>query len=389
MSTLHLDPQPSSARPPGTAVTNATTRVLHIVNGEHYAGAERVQDLLATCLPEYGFQVGFACVKPDKFPALRRCQSTPLVGVLMRSRADLRPATLLARMICDEGYAAVHTHTPRAALVGRVASWLARVPMIHHVHSPTSRDSTRRLFNWANATTERVSLLGVSAAIGVSQAMGRYAGRLGVPRARTWVVPNGVPRREKAPDRATPNGVWTLGAVALFRPRKGLEVLLDALAELRERHVPVQLRAVGVFETPEYEAEIRAHVARLGIEDSIAWTGFCTDVNAELDQMDLFALPSLFGEGLPMVILEAMAAGVPVVATNVEGVPEAIRDRQDGILVAPRDSSQLAEAIERSIAGDVDWQALRKSALERQRSQFSDQSMAAGVAEVYRAVLGT
>lgn len=387
MATLQLESLPSSPQPRGTTARNATARVLHIVNGEHYAGAERVQDLLAERLPEHGFEVGFACVKPDKFPALRRCRTAPLVGVLMRSRADMRPAMFLAHMVRDDGYAAVHTHTPRAALVGRIASWLARVPMIHHVHSPTSRDSTRRILNWANATTERFSLVGVSAAIGVSCAMGEYAAKLGVSADRTWVVPNGVPVRRNIPNRAAPSGSWTLGTVALFRPRKGLEVLLDALAELRERRAPVRMRAVGSFETPAYETEIRTRVAKLGIGDSIEWTGFCANVTAELDRMDLFVLPSLFGEGLPMVILEAMAAGVPIVATRVEGVPEAIRDGQDGLLVAPRDSASLADAIERYIAGALDWQSIRQCALERQRTNFSDESMAAGVAEVYRAVL--
>src|SRR5690606_9493400 len=104
--------------------------------------------------------------------------------------------------------------------------------------------------------------------------------------------------------------------------------------------------------------------------------------------MDLFVLLSLFGEGLPMVVLEAMASGVPIVATEVEGVPEAIRPNQDGLLVPPHDAPRLAEAIERFIARDVDWNAFRVSALARQRERFSDQSMAAGVAEVYRAVLG-
>jgi glycosyltransferase involved in cell wall biosynthesis len=218
--------------------------------------------------------------------------------------------------------------------------------------------------------------------------MGRYATRLGISPERVWIVPNGVPIRENVPERGAPNGTWTLGTVALFRPRKGLEILLDALAELRERHVPVRLRAVGGFETPEYEAQIRARVHKLGIDDAIDWTGFTSDVTAELDRMDLFVLPSLFGEGLPMVVLEAMASGVPIVATEVEGVPEAIRPNQDGLLVPPHDAPRLAEAIERFIAREVDWNAFRISALARQRERFSDQSMAAGVAEVYRAVLG-
>jgi glycosyltransferase involved in cell wall biosynthesis len=119
----------------------------------------------------------------------------------------------------------------------------------------------------------------------------------------------------------------------------------------------------------------------------IDWTGFTQDVDGELAAMDAFVLPSLYGEGLPMVVLEAMAAGVPIVATRVEGTPEAIRDGQDGLIVAPGDPVALAAAIRRIIARQVDVDALRTSALERQTRQFSDRSMAAGVAEVYRRVL--
>ena len=84
---------------------------------------------------------------------------------------------------------------------------------------------------------------------------------------------------------------------------------------------------------------------QLEVDDLIDWVGFTRDVEAQLAQMDLFVLPSLFGEGLPMVVLESMAAGVPVVATSVEGVPEAIRDGIDGLLVEPDDAGQLADAI--------------------------------------------
>jgi glycosyltransferase involved in cell wall biosynthesis len=388
MSTLHLEMPGPRGGAGVVGVARDTIRIMHVVNGEHYAGAERVQDLLAARLPEFGFTVGFACLKPDQFPRLRRCQQAPLYGMQMRSRADLRPARLLARIVRDDGYALIHSHTPRAAMVGRVAAWLAGVPLVHHVHSPTSRDSTRRAINWVNAATERLSLTGVAAAIAVSEAMGRYAASLGVPKQRITVVPNGVPTRAALPERSAPRGVWTMGVVAFFRPRKGLETLLDALAELRERHVPVRLLAVGAFETSEYEALIRARVAKLGLEDAITWTGFTSNVTAELERMDLLALPSLFGEGLPMVVLEAMASGVPIVATNVEGVPEAIRADRDGLLVPPGDASSLADAVERFIAGDVDWNAIRASAFARQHERFSDESMARGVAGVYCKVMG-
>ncbi|MBN1591036.1 MAG: glycosyltransferase family 4 protein, partial [Pirellulales bacterium] len=100
-----------------------------------------------------------------------------------------------------------------------------------------------------------------------------------------------------------------------------------------------------------------------------------------------FVLPSLFGEGLPMVILEAMASGVPVVASRVEGIPETVRDQRDGLIVEPGDPRSLARAVRKFIDGRVDWDVLRQSALRRHAELFSDHAMAAGTAEVYRRVL--
>ena len=201
------------------------------------------------------------------------------------------------------------------------------------------------------------------------------------------VVPNGVPCRRPVPPRPAAKTEWTLGTVALFRPRKGIEVLLQAVAILKSRGVPVRLRAVGGFEQPEYQRRIENLTDRLGLGGEVDWTGFTQDVDGELARMDLCVLPSLFGEGLPMVVLEAMAAGVPVVATRVEGTPEAIRDGRDGLIAEPDDAEDLAAVIARVIGGRVDWHALRASALCRHAEKFSQRSMAAGVAEVYRRVL--
>ena len=107
--------------PKAQCAAPATLRVLHVVNGELYAGRERVQDLLAARLPEFGVEVAFACIKPDKFPTARRSQSTALVNLPMRSRFDLRPAWRLAKMVRQEQFDVIHTHTPRAALVGQIA----------------------------------------------------------------------------------------------------------------------------------------------------------------------------------------------------------------------------------------------------------------------------
>jgi len=364
-----------------------TIRVLHVINGEHYSGAERVQDLLAGKLAELGFEVGFACVKPDRFPGVRKSREAPLYAVPMRGKLDLRGVGRLVRITRQGDYRLLHAHTPRTLLVAAMASLLTGVPLVYHVHSPTSRDSTRRWQNRINAAIEWLGMRMASALIAVSRSLGEHVRRLGMPGRKICVVPNGVPCRRPRTTRPAGKREWTLGTVALFRPRKGMEVLLEALAKLRSEGLPVRLRAVGGFETLEYERQVKSLAARLGLAEAVDWTGFTEDVDRELARVDLFVLPSLFGEGLPMVVLEAMAAGVPVVATRVEGVPEAIRDGHDGLVAEPGDSHSLARAIRRVVCGKVNWSLLRRSALERQAERFSDRSMAAGVAEVYRRVL--
>jgi glycosyltransferase involved in cell wall biosynthesis len=362
------------------------TRVLHVINGEHYAGAERVQDLLSAALPEFGFEVVFAAVKPDQFKTRRRHQNTPLFETPMGGRFDVRPAWDIAEIARTQNCSIIHTHTVRAALVGRIAAMLTGLPMVHHLHSPTSADSTRRVQNFCNTFVERLGTIRVSAAVAVSQSLAHYGIEHGIPKTRMNVVYNGVPVAGPLASRTTPQGTWTLGCTALFRPRKGLETLLEGLAALRNAGRDVRLRAVGRFETPEYEREIHALVARLALGDRVDWRGFQSDVAAELAAMDLFVLPSLFGEGMPMVVLEAMSHGVPVIATRVEGVPEAVRADVDGLIVAPGDAAALAEAVGRFVDGQVDWQALRQNAHARQAESFSDRSMAEGLAQVYRRV---
>lgn len=363
-------------------------RVLHIINGQHYAGAERVQDLLAMQLGEFGFDVEFACLKPDQFPALRRSQQAKLHLLPMRARLDFRPVRTIQQLILEREIALVHTHTARSALIGALAARWAGVPMVHHVHSPASADTTHSLRNWMNAATERFSVRQAAEVIAVSAALASHVEQLRLSREPAHVVCNGVPCVGDLRPRTTPGPTWTVGTMALFRPRKGLEVLLDAVAQDVAQGDDIRIRAVGAFETTAYQAEIMSRVDRLGLRGRIDWRGFRQDIAAEFAEMDLFVLPSLFGEGLPMVILEAMAAGVPVVATRVAGAPEAVRDGVDGLLAEPNDAASLAAAIGSFVHGKIDWQAARTKAHRRQAERFSDRSMAAGVARVYREVLG-
>ncbi len=377
----------SHENPTPAVLPTRKARVLHVINGEHYSGAERVQDLLAQHLPQFGYDVSFACLKPDRFPSQRQCQDSTLYKLPMATRLDLRVVFKLCRIVQEGEFRLIHAHTPRSALIARLVAGLAGVPMVYHVHSPTSRDSTRPWLNRVNEVIERTSLWRVAGMITVSQSLGHHMRRQGYDAERIFVVPNGVPATDSCRTPELPHGSWQLGSVALFRPRKGLEVLLDALAILKQRGVAVRLRAVGPFETPEYEARIHQQVQHLSLTDDIDWVGFTSDVTSELARMDLFVLPSLFGEGLPMVVLEAMAAGVPVIGTRVEGVPEAIDDGVNGIVAQPGDPTDLANGIQSIVSGRINWSIMRQRALETHAKQFSATQMARGVAAVYDRVL--
>ena len=363
-------------------------RVLHVINGEHYSGAERVQDLLAGALPAEGFDVGFACLKPGLFATARKTTFAPLHSFPMQTRFDFRVAFRMQQIIRRENYELVHAHTPRSVLVGRVAAALADVPLVYHVHSPTARDSTRPVRNWLNHWSERLSLWGVNALLPVSNSLARHMTQSGYAETLIHTVPNGVPASQIKRSATPPGSTWTLGMIALFRPRKGLEVLLDALASMKSDLGHIRIRAIGPFETAQYEQEIKSRVRHLGLQNLIQWTGFTNDVQNELCGLDALILPSLFGEGLPMVVLEAMAAGVPVIASEVEGVPEVITDGTNGWLAKPGDADDLARCMQRLVRREVDWQQIRHAAIQTHADHFSDRIMAARVARIYCQLLG-
>ena len=366
-------------------------RVLHVVNGEHFSGAERVQSHLGRCLPEYGVSADFACVKPGKFAQMLREQNGQWgkgFDASMSSKFDLRVAWQIAEIVRSGQYELLHAHTPRTALVAGLASRLARVPWIYHVHSPASRDSAKSLSNRVNAWTERVSLWNCSHLVTVSESLRLDCIAAGHDESQISVVHNGVPGiRPKRESTPVAGGRWTIGMVALMRARKGLEVVLEALAILREQGHEVVLRSIGPFETEEYEAAINEKIDELKVSDLVERVGFTENVPAELAKLDAMVLPSLFGEGLPMVVLEAMAAAVPVIATRVEGTPEAVTDGLEGLLAEPGDAKSLAGKIADLVTGEFDWHQMSEAAFERHAKDFSDYAMARGTARVYQQVL--
>ncbi len=221
----------------------------------------------------------------------------------------------------------------------------------------------------------------------MSRSLERYLVDQGFARQRIFTVPNGVPTPGPLRSRDQPTAPWRIGTVALFRPRKGIEILLRAAAQLLQQGRSLRVVAVGGFETPAYEQEIRAHCQSLGISDLVDWLGFTRDVNSALARLDVMVLPSLYGEGMPMAVLEAMAAGVPVVASDVEGIPEVLEHGRTGLVVPPGDATALAAELAALMDGCHDWTRIRQDAYRVQCERYSSASMARAVSDIYTHVL--
>ena len=245
----------------------ATIRMLHVVNGELFSGAERVQSHLGRCLPQFGVSADFASVKPGLFTR-RLSEQNGLWGrsfeMPMAHRGDLRAASKLIDVIEQQRYELIHAHTPRTAMLAAIASMKTAVPWIYHVHSPAARDSSRGWVNRINAWIEKRSLGNCHGIIAVSESLAHDCIAAGHDPAKISVVHNGVPAicpaRQNSP---VIGGPWVFGMVALMRPRKGLEIVLQSIADLVADGHDVRLRCIGSYETQAYRDSIDNLIEKL------------------------------------------------------------------------------------------------------------------------------
>lgn len=362
-------------------------RVLHLINGEHFSGAERVQQLLGKRLPEQGVDAEFVCLKPGKFPSLCELPDEKIHLAPMKHRLDWKAIQQVEELVYERGIDLLHAHTPRTALIAGFVAARCKLPWIYHVHSPAARDSTRPWINSINDWLERWSLRNCTKIITVSRSLRREMLRRGWDRSKLVAIPNGVACQTPIDAQTRiDNKTWRLGIVALFRPRKGIEVLLQALASSKTS-AQIELEVIGGFETEEYQAQVIKLVEQLGLSSRVHMRGFVKDIPNAMRNLDAMVLPSLFGEGMPMVVLEALAVGVPVIATKVEGTPEVVRDGVEGVLANPQDPESLALAIERFTSSREEWVAMSDRAFSRHRDHYSDLRMAENTARVYRKLM--
>jgi glycosyltransferase involved in cell wall biosynthesis len=214
--------------------------------------------------------------------------------------------------------------------------------------------------------------------VAVSEAVRQALVASGAAPGRIRVIPGGValgPFTAVPPNAAAVPAV--LGALGRLGREKGFDVLLGAMSKLPPGEARLLLGGDG---TQQEALSREIHV--LGLADRVTMTGLVTDVPAFLAQIGIFILPSR-SEGLGLVAVEAMAAGRPVIATNVGGIPEVVVDGETGVLVPPEDPAALAAAIHSLLADPVLAARMGQAGRRRARELFSAERMAEKTAALY------
>lgn len=373
-------PSPSGPAPAAeTDVAETETlmiRVLHVETGRHlYGGAQQVVYLLAG-LRRHPVQSALVCVPGAAIAGAVRELQLPVFERACGGDLDLAFIARLGSVIRDWRPDLIHLHSRRGAdLLGGVAARLAGVPAVlsRRVDNPEARAWARLKYRLYART------IGISAGIvEVLRAAGAPPDRLRVVRSAVDAGP-----WQTAPARAAmaaefgldPSHRW-IGVVAQLIERKGHRVLFEALRQLAPAATSLVLFGQGPLR-PALEAE----AAGLGLP--VRFAGFRRDLPHWLGGLDLLVHPA-FMEGLGVSLLQASAAGVPILACRAGGIPEAVLDGINGHLVAPGDAPALAEALGRLLADPAARARLAEGGRRLAREQFSTEAMVAGNLAVYR-----
>ncbi len=358
-------------------------RILYVSSGRTFGGAEQVMLSLATAFAHAGWEVR----------ATHHPENTILMDEIARRGLDGRAFPEIARR-ADAGVFAdfVREYAPRLVHIHR--TWPlsdrhagrgarkagVRVIATEHVRIEEAGVRDRLAKRVLSRYDDRV--------IAVSDAVRRsLTGFWGVDKTRVTTIPNGVDVASFARPRVpagsgthfSSGAAFRIGAIGRLERQKNMPALIEAFAIARRSGLDAELRIVGVGSERD---RVTQAIATSGEADRVAVLPRIDDVPGFLAELDLFVLPSLW-EGLPLTILEAMASGAPIVATEVDGTREALTHGEHALLVPPDDTKALARAIT-TAARDHEGAAQRATAAGRRvRDEFSFDAVVARHREIY------
>ncbi|MDD5680060.1 MAG: glycosyltransferase [Candidatus Omnitrophica bacterium] len=347
--------------------------VLYVILNLGQGGAERVVIDLAKGLDRSRFKPMVCCLY-DKGPFAGELEEAGINVMALNKKHRIEPSIIkrIAEIVKKNNIDVVHTHLWGPNFWGRIAAKKAGVKVIIATEHNEDVWKGKLYFffdKWLAGWTDRIIVVS-------KNVKSFYVNRVGLDPAKIKVIYNGINVDKKNSSHSSilqlkkefgiNEGEDVLAVVGRLVPQKGHRYFLLALKELiRERKVKGLIVGAGYL-----EGELKSLSRSLGLENRVLFTGLRTDVQGILGIVNALIVPSL-REGLPIVALEAMAAGVPVVASEVGGLPEMITHEETGILVEPKNYPALKEAISKLLADGSLSSYIKENAKRKVYNEFS------------------
>ncbi len=351
-------------------------RVVHVHRIRGIGGSERHLLTLLPALAERGVETVFVGLDDPAWSATDFYGALRVPTVRIRSPRDVDPLLVvrLARRLKAD---VVHTHLVHADVYGGIAARLRGTHLVSTKHNddPFRTGPFRFVERGLARAADRI--------VTITDALRSFTvDRVGVPAAKVETIHYGLDDLPEAwgenPPDDVPRSVRVLLAVSRLTPQKGIDVAVRALPATPDDTVLVVLG-----DGPE-RARLEELARELGVERRVFLLGRVPDVAAWLERATLYVHPARW-EGFGLAVLEAMLAGLPVVASNVSSLPELVVDRETGYLVRPDDAAALALGI----ASALDRPELGAAGQDRARREFSVARMADRTASLYETILGS
>ncbi|HXO39040.1 MAG TPA: glycosyltransferase family 4 protein, partial [Candidatus Acidoferrum sp.] len=364
-------------------------KVLQLISSGGYYGAENMLLNLCASQQRAGCENSLLLFYNVHAPnvefyerARRRGLSVRMVHCL--GRADWRAVRQIEEYIQEDRIDLLHTHGYKADLYGYVAARRSHKPIVATCHNWVGGTAALGIYNHL----DRMALKRFNALAAVSDSVAQRLMDSGVSARKIKTIANGIDVEPFECAQPLPalafDGHKVVGMVARLDLQKGFEYLLRAVRELSSAFSSLKLVIVG--EGPDRKA-IEDMIRQYSLQSNVILAGQQSDMRGVYAAMDVFALPSL-NEGLPMTILEAMAASKPVIATRVGAIPGVIKHGESGLLVDPRDADGLRSALARLLTDSDLCRRMGAAGHDWVSRNYTSEIMALKYRQLYEEVLG-
>ncbi len=325
----------------------------------------------------------------EQLRAKARRWQAPLLSVPDRGPWDWRVLTQFLTLCRRERVAVWHGHDYKSNALGLLVSRFWKMRLVTTVHGWVHYTRRTPLYYWI----DRAVLPRYESVICVSEDLRERCLACGVPAERCALIENAIDTDEfsrslsggEAKQRVgVPAGRFVIGAVGRLSAEKGFDVLIRAADRLLDDGLDVELLIIG---EGDQKGPLQKLVSSLGRGDRIRLLGYRSDARELYQAMDVFALSS-YREGLPNVLLEAMALGTPVVATRIAGIPRLVRDGENGLLVEPGNADGLVRALRGLLQAPEQRARLSEAARRTIEAGYSFRARMEKVRAVYDHLLG-